>query len=401
MAKKPVPEQQLPLAPYRNQQLFSDYYLANTLPQRVDWQTLAVQAQPVMAKIAAIFKRYKPSENEPQTEDGFVKPVLQALGHTFEIQAPLATADGTKKPDYIFYRDEGALNANKGKPLDITTKKSGTDPFTNKNPSYQIAFYMQHSGVEWGILTNGRLWRLYHKATAHKLDHFYEVDLPMLLQRGDLEQFLYFYAFFQRSAFDAHPLGVSAILKESIDYAQGVGESLKRQVYEALRHVAQGFLDYAPDGLSPADPATLKDIYDNSLILLYRLLFILYAEARDLLPLSESKLYREHYSLYALNHRITGELDAGVELLANSETLWSSFKQLFDYINVGAPPLKIATFNGGLFDPQKHPFLEQHKVGDAQLQQAMDLLARLDGQWTLPGRGHRVYSALHRRERVP
>jgi len=403
MAKKAVPEQQLPLAPYRNQQLFSDYYLANTLPQRADWQALAAQAQPVMAKIAAVFKKYKPSENEPQTEDGFVKPVLQALGHTFEIQAPLATAEGTKKPDYIFYLDEDALNANKGRrlddhllqgrafavgdakywdrPLDITSKKIGSDPFSNKNPSYQITYYMQHSGLEWGILTNGRLWRLYHRATAHKLDHFYEVDLPMLLQRGDLEQFLYFYAFFHRSAFDAHPLGISAILKESIDYAQGVGESLKRQVYEALRHVAQGFLDYAPDGLSSNDPATLKDIYDNSLILLYRLLFILYAEARDLLPLSESKLYREHYSLYALNHLITGELDAGVELLANSETLWSSFKQLFDYINVGAPPLKIATFNGGLFDPQKHPFLEQYKVGDAQLQQAMDLLARIDGQF--------------------
>jgi hypothetical protein len=57
MAKKAVPEQQLPLAPYRNQQLFSDYYLANTLPQRADWQALAVQAQPVMAKIAAIFKK--------------------------------------------------------------------------------------------------------------------------------------------------------------------------------------------------------------------------------------------------------------------------------------------------------------------------------------------------------
>jgi len=201
------------------------------------------------------------------------------------------------------------------------------------------------------------------------------------LQRGNLEQFLYFYAFFHRSAFDAHPLGVSAILKESIDYAQGVGESLKKQIYNALRHVAQGSLDYAPDVLSPHDPAILKDIYDNSLILLYRLLFILYAEARDLLPLSESKLYREHYSLYALNHRITGELDAGVELLSSSVTLWSSFKQLFDYINVGAPPLKIATFNGGLFDPQKHPFLEQYKVGDAQLQQAMDLLARIDGQF--------------------
>ncbi len=104
--------QNLPL--FRRESL---QYLANTLPQRADWQTLAVQAQSVMAKIAAIFKKYKPSENEPQTEDGFVKPVLQALGHTFEIQAPLATAEGTKKTDYTFFLDEDALNANKGKRL--------------------------------------------------------------------------------------------------------------------------------------------------------------------------------------------------------------------------------------------------------------------------------------------
>ncbi len=41
------------------------------------------------------------------------------------------------------------------RPLDVPPKES-TDPFDNKNPSYQI-FYMQHSGTEWDILTNGRL----------------------------------------------------------------------------------------------------------------------------------------------------------------------------------------------------------------------------------------------------
>lgn len=40
---------------------------------------------------------------------------------------------------------------------------------------------MQHSGTERGVLTNGRLWRLYHRDTAHKLDRFYEVDLPDLV----------------------------------------------------------------------------------------------------------------------------------------------------------------------------------------------------------------------------
>ena len=65
-----------------------------------------------------------------------------------------------------------------------------------RTPPYQIAFYMQHAGTEWGILTNGRLWRLYHKDTAHKLDRFYEVDLPALVNPANAEAFLYFYAFF-------------------------------------------------------------------------------------------------------------------------------------------------------------------------------------------------------------
>src|SRR5260370_5984128 len=282
-----------------------------------------------------------------------MRPVLKALGHTFEVQASLTTPDGTKQPDYIFYRDVDALNAKKGKrltdtllqsgafavgdakywdcPLDTAIRSRSGDPFTNKNPSYQIAFYIQHSGLEWGILTNGRLWRLYHKSTAHKLDHFYEVDLPALLQSAETQDFLYFYAFFRRAAFDAHPLGVAEILRESIEYALGVSNSLKEQVYTALRHVAQGFLDFAPNQLSPDDPATLKDIYDSSLIMLYRLLFILYAEARDLLPMQSSELYRENYSLRFIAHDIAKNLDAGRILLSDSARIYFALKELFSF----------------------------------------------------------------------
>ena len=121
---------------------------------------------------------------------------------------------------------------------------------------------MQHSGTEWGILTNGRLWRLYHRDTAHKLDRFYEVDLPALARSGSAEDFLYFYAFFRRAAFEDYPLGIGALLRESADYARSVGDSLKVQVYEALRHLAQGFLDHPRNRLS-AEPGTLREIYDN------------------------------------------------------------------------------------------------------------------------------------------
>jgi hypothetical protein len=69
--------------------------------------------------------------------------------------------------------------------------------------------------VEWSILTNGRLWRLYYRDSAHRLDTFYEVDLTAVL--GSDEGFLYFYTFFRRAAFDATPLSNATIIEQSAE----------------------------------------------------------------------------------------------------------------------------------------------------------------------------------------
>lgn len=255
-----VRQLQLAPLPHRNQQLFSDHYLNVILPSRSAWQQLSDEAGVVLHDLQQLFVGYTPSDKEAQVEEDFIKPVLRRLGHTFEVQPSLETPDGSKTPDYVFYRDQTALIANKKKklndalltgralavgdakawdrPLDISLKRVGGDPFTNKNPSYQIAFYMQHTSLEWGILTNGRLWRLYHRDTVHKLDRFYEVNLPELLQAGDVNNFLYFYVFFRRQAFDPGDVSIEAIRQASIEYARGVSDSLKTQVYDALRHVA-------------------------------------------------------------------------------------------------------------------------------------------------------------------
>lgn len=395
---------QLPLAEqaHNNHQLFSDHYLNVVLPGRSDWAALKGDAKPVMERIAAHYADYHPSDNEAQTERDWIQPVLTALGHTFEVQTSLETPGNVKSPDYVFYDDQAKLLENKGvrlneenlkgrafgvgdakrwdRKLDIAERTSSTDTFSNKNPSYQIAFYIQHSGLEWGILTNGRLWRLYHRSNAHKLDRYYEVDLPALLDTGSVDNFLYFYAFFNRRAFDQQSLGVSAILQASTDYALGVGESLKAQVFEALRHLGQGFLDYPDNQLEP-DPETLKAIYDNSLIVLYRLLFVFYAEARELLPMRSNDQYKQNYSLQLITHESATNIDRGRRLLASSGLMWPRLRQLFQIIDQGSPELDVPTYNGGLFDPEHHPFIERYTVGDAHLQRALDILARVDGQF--------------------
>ena len=101
-----------------------------------------------------------------------------------------------------------------------------------------------------------------YKETARKEEIFYEVDLKDLAEANDPVAFLYFYAFFRRAAFEP-PLGdrltLDGMLRESVDYARGVSESLKLQVFDALRHLAQGFLDYPHNRLEPT-PETLPPI---------------------------------------------------------------------------------------------------------------------------------------------
>lgn len=391
------------LRPHRNHQLFSDHFLGQRLPTLSAWRDLDREAAPVLADLQRLYSRRRavlPRQGEMQLEQDFVRPILGALGHAFQVQAPLATREGTKRPDYVLFESQAAADALAGRTLTEEALRRGglavadvkawgrsldapggsSDSGTMSNPSYQIHFYIQQSGLAWGILTDGRYWRLYHEASAHRLDRYYEVDLPELLEHGRIEDFRYFYAFFRRAAFDQGPLSLESILRQSVEYAQGVGESIKEQVYAALRLVAQGFLDYPRNRLQPT-PETLCEVYDNSLVVLYRLLFVLYAEARGLLPLLENQRYREDHSLHALKHDVARRLDEDRGRSVSSALLWAQLQQLFVLIDEGAPPLQVATFNGGLFDPHKHPFLDQYSISDCHLERAVDLIARVSGEF--------------------
>ena len=359
---------------HRNHYLFADYYLDRRASERQEWRE--ANAGSAFATITALWRKYKPQgDNEAQTEADWIRPVFEALGHRYNVQVGMQTPLGAKVPDYVFYPDEatrqaakrgvlteadfqGALAVGDAKawerPLDRAAPKAVST--LHENPSLQIDTYIRHSGLPWGILTNGRLWRLYHKDTSKKLDVYYEVDLPALIEQGDVEAFKYFWLFFRREAFTAGahvaaaPAWLDLVLAESQAYEQGVSENLKAQVYDALRHLGQGFLDLPSNGLQPT-AETLKQIHDNSLIVLYRLLFMLYAEARDLLPVRENRLYAEGYSLEALKSRIARDLDDDIPAAASMSGLWQQLYEQWHVIDAGDAALGVPAYNGGLFRP--------------------------------------------------
>ena len=375
------------MIPYRNQRLFSNYYLEELLPEEKEFAIEEAELKEVYQKIRALWDKDRFSSiNEPQLRKHFLDKVFEILGWTVDVEPPTPTGE-KKHPDYALFHSENELrDAQKASKEEYfksvaciaeakrwerkLDRKDKGDPEDIENPSLQMSNYLWLTEVKWGILTNGRYWRLYERETSKKIDFFYEIDLESLLENGTLEDFRYFYLFFRKDAF---PTFVEKVYQGSKDYAEAVGEELKENVYESLRLLAQGFLEFPNNNLSQSD---LKEIHDNSLILLYRLLFIFYAEYNQLLPFRENKAYTDSYSLDAIKKEIANKIDKRKPLPISTHSYWDRLKELFKIINNGNKELDVPSYNGGLFDPKKHHFLEDYKVGDAYVAKVIDLLSR-------------------------
>jgi hypothetical protein len=386
--------------PHNNQYLFSDHYLENLLSKDPRWEAALPEAESFLAWLQDLYMAegdQLAGYNESQLEDHWFRPVLEKLGHVCEGQASIPGLQrGIKRPDYVFFQNElarqaavkaqgtkeyadKALGAGEVKSWDVSLGKKlmgGGPSFADQNPSYQIDYYLKATGLAWGILSNGRKWRLVHKDSSQRLTIYYEVDLVDLLQRGRAEQMLYFTLFFRQAAFLPDAEGCMFLddsLAASHAYAVAVEEDLQENVYQALEWLMRGFLDLPQNNLGAGD---LRAVYDNSLYLLYRLLFIFYAESRELLPL-DNEDYREHYSLHDLKREIARE---NVPTKVMTDINWMHLRTLFRIINGDNIDLNrslgVPRFNGGLFNPTLHPFLEEKAVGDRALVAAVDLLAR-------------------------
>src|SRR5205807_5855636 len=110
------------------------------------------------------------------------------------------------------------------------------------------------------------------------------------------------------------------LLRESEAYAIALGNSLKKKIFEDIfTHFAEGLVHYAQgQGILPSDLSILtpeqlakldkqlKPFFNATLTFLYRLLFLLYAESRSLLPVHVNSVYYQH-SLQKLKQDIADQ----------------------------------------------------------------------------------------------
>ncbi|HUU88696.1 MAG TPA: DNA methyltransferase, partial [Candidatus Glassbacteria bacterium] len=390
---------QITITAVNNKNLFSNYYLDNQIKSNPEWEKNDhIEAFNQIKKIYNAEFAFLETLNEKQLEIRFFGPIFNILNHTFEVNE----STGNKEfPDYAFFQDRNSL--------DDAHRNSSTNSFYNnayaigevkrwgieldrfgrdwdnrkRNPSLQIWIYLHDVTPKWGILTNGASWRLYCKNRGR--NEYYEINLPKLLTTDNVEEFRYFYYFFRREAFpfqDISPF-LERVLQGSVDYANEIGGDLKENVYKAMKKLAEGFFYWSQNGLDIQNEKHRQMVQKNTMLLLYRFLFLLYAEGKGLLDVKHGRY--QTYSFYKLKNEVKDNMDGPLEqrYMPVSTSLWSKLKDLFRLINQGSKSfgipeneLHVPAYNGGLFDPKKNIELEKWAVGDTFLAGAIDLLSR-------------------------
>jgi hypothetical protein len=178
--------------------------------------------------------------------------------------------------------------------------------------------YLNRTDHLWAVVTNGLRWRLLRDSSLMTRLSYVEFDLEQILTSENYADFCLFYRLFHRSRLpegmeDADKCLLEFYHQESIQQGGRVRDRLRDGVEQALVQFGNGFLQHRDSSdlrtAVESDELDATTYYRQLLLLIYRLLFLMVAESRNLLLGAEltgeelaekSRIYREYYSVERL-----------------------------------------------------------------------------------------------------
>jgi hypothetical protein len=286
---------------FQNRGLFSDYFLRDRLREDPAWRDSPSDAFAFVRDLMRAAQTRWNGKDKDTLKNELLEPLFKKLGFKAKVNRPGKAT--LTEPDYLLNNgDGGKLTAAFvyawDRWLDGPDLNDTDTP--EENPGACVVTALDAGTADWIMVTNGRLWRLYSRQAHARATNFYEVDLvEALTASGDTdpnEAFRYWWLFMRPVAFSQKAQGLGCwlddILLGSREYAKRLGDRLKDRIFLTIfPHLAQGFLMDRKQRLGVNKATTdeeLADIFEATLTLLYRLLFLLYAESRDLLPIREA-----------------------------------------------------------------------------------------------------------------
>ncbi|MEJ5343100.1 MAG: DNA methyltransferase [Thermogutta sp.] len=311
------------------------------------------------------------------TREGWVIPFLGLLGYELRYnQKPYDVNGVTYAVSHRAGENEDAP------PVHITGAEQQLgrinphDP-RRLSPHALLQEFLNRTDHLWGIVTNGLTLRLLRDSSYVRRQAYVEFDLQAIFEAEGDSRFADFVLLYRllhrtrlpRGTVDAHTCWLEQYHQRAIEQGNRARDRLRDGVEECLKILGTGFLRANPDW--HPDP---KDFYEQLLRLVYRFLFLLVAEERNLL--GGSDLYRNHYSISRLRRLIDRR-----EAYTDHEDLWQSLRVLFYLLrndtplNDGKPLasfLELPVLDGGLFEPID---LDERTLTNRDLLQAFSYLA--------------------------
>jgi len=415
-----------------NRNLFSSYYLGTLLAREVRTRLGETGTRiPISTRrrLQSQWDRVAPmlGDSTPytRTRQAWIEPLLRILGYEPLEEARAADFGEDALPDgYFLYRPvaaaaEQARETDEAPPAapsaasgagsdDIDDQHDptvvllsllswGTDfdrPFAALRrradmPHKLMERLLAAGAAQWGLLCNGRRLRLLRRNVVAGRQQYFEVDLETLFEDGTDRDFDTFWTLFRAQAFQPDDKGrclLDVVDEGSRKHAEGVSATLKGSVFRAIETLMRTLVSRA-QGITrrPVDPVNAAEqrlreqaetalndlplLYQQSLLLLYRLLFVLYAESRTLLPV-DNAVYRDSYSLEPLRDEIT---EADARYLPGAFRLWETMQSLFRLIHQGCATtqLVVPAYNGDLFNPRLTDLLNAMRVPDDALAEVL------------------------------
>ena len=381
-------------------QLFTHYFLTDGIRATAEWQASCAQPEAFAAFRDGVQQRYDAlsrsrEPNEAATEQELIRPVLALLGWA-DYLPQQGIARNEDIPDHLLFADadskrQAAAEGNAGDRFRHAivveeSKRFGLSLDSRERsgtPHGQILRYLataeiaSEGRVRWGILTNGRVWRLYDYRTRPRASGYFEADLADLLASGKEEELRVFHLLFRRASFTlqdgATATFLEAALAEGRRYEEQVAHDLSGVVFE---HVFPNLVD----ALAEASGQSLAASRDAALIFLYRLLFVLYAEDRGLLPVHDAR-----YDDYGLRKRVRDDIARrmadGDAYSAIATNYYDHLTTLFKLIGRGDESIGLPPYNGGLFAAEASPLLETVRLADVPIAPIIHDLSHANGRF--------------------
>lgn len=232
------------------------------------------------------------------------------------------------------------------------------------SPAQRMQELLHRTDMRLGLVTNGDQWLLVN-AKRNETTGFitWEADLwtqePLCLRSF-------------RTLFSAHRFfmppeqRLETWLDDSANDQAEVTNQLGLQVRRAVEIIVQKIdrLDSERNG-ALLHGVSENELYEAALTVMMRLVFLLSAEDRDLMPM-DNPLYAQHYAVSPLRGQLRDAADQVSEaVVERRHDAWSRLLATFRAVHGGVEheDMKLPAYGGSLFDPDRFPFLEGRAPG--------------------------------------